>query len=259
MQNSAILQIYFKEINKYPLLTKGEEDDLILRAQFGETSAKDLLVMSNLRFVVTIARKLIVPQIELEDLIQEGNVGLIKSIEKFDPSRKVKFLSYAVWWIKQGMYSFINENSRTIRLALNQIRSNSAYKKKQDELIATTSDEYATPDDLGYLEHTHISLDELHGEMSIIEIIPNPNNEDPDRYLIAESLKKELDIMLGTLSEREVKILKLYYGIGFERAYTLDEVGDKMKLTRERVRQIKEITLNRLSLKPRFQALLRYL
>lgn len=253
------LQIYYKDINRYPLLTKEEEEDLIFRAKFGEEAAKSLLINSNLRFVVSIAKKFLVPNVEIDDLIQEGNIGLIRSIEKFDPSRKVKFLSYAVWWIKQAMYSYINENSRTIRLTLNQIRSNNAYKKMKNELEKLGIDS-VNMEDFDFYEHTQISLhDDVDGEISILETISNENADEPDRQLIAESLKRELDSMFKTLPERDRQILKLYYGVDCDRAYALGEIGDMLSLTRERVRQIKEIALNRLSLKPKFSTLVRYL
>jgi RNA polymerase primary sigma factor len=253
------LQIYYKQISKYDLLTREEEDNLILRAKFGEEEAKNCLINSNLRFVVSVAKKFVVPNVELQDLIQEGNIGLIKSIDKFDPSRGVKFISYAVWWIKQSMYSFINENSRTVRLSLNQIRSNNAFKKMKQEFedIGLGPDEI---DKFDFYEHVQVSLSrESEGDIPLIETIANQNTYEPDRQLIAESLIKEMEELFRSLSEREVQILKYYYGIGLERAYTLDEVGEKLNLTRERVRQIKELTLNRISLKQKFKKLIRYL
>jgi RNA polymerase primary sigma factor len=259
MQNTESLHIYFKDINKFPLLTKEQEEGLILRAQFGEEAAKDLLVLSNLRFVVTIAKKFVIPQVELEDLIQEGNMGLIKSIEKFNPNKNVKFLSYAVWWIKQAIYAYINEHSRTVRLSLNQIRDNNEYRKLKEEIVSQTSNEYAEPAGHSINEVSNLSLDEPIGDMNVLEVIPNNDVENPDRGLIAESLKSEITQMFSTLNDRESEILKLYYGIGIERALTLDEIGDRLGLTRERVRQIKEITLNRISLKPKYKALINYL
>ena len=257
---SPILQTYFKEINKYPLLSKEEEEKLILRAQFGDQDAKNLLVISNLRFVVTIAKKFVISKILLEDLIQEGNIGLLKSIDKFDPSKKVKFLSYAVWWIKQSIYSYLNEHSRTIRLSLNQIRDNNKYTKERENLIVSTENEHASPSDDFNYNNTHtFSIDDTIEDMNLIEIMEDPNFESPDRSLIAESLYFEIQKMLESLNEREQEILMLYYGIGYDRAYTLDEIGERLELTRERVRQIKELTLNRLSLKPKFKDLVHYL
>lgn len=256
---SKTLDVYFKDINKYSLLTKEEEENLILKAQFGDKRARDLLAISNLRFVVTIARKYQVAQVELEDLIQEGNMGLMKSIDKFDPTKKVKFLSYAVWWIKQSIFSFLNEHSRTIRLSLNQIRDNNKYMKQKEALALSTESEYLEPDGCFYSELTPVYIDEEIDDMTLIEVIPNESAEEPDRSLIAQSLKAEIEDMLSSLQDRERQILELYYGIGCDRAFTLDEIGDKLKLTRERVRQIKELTLNRLSLKPKYKVLVRYL
>lgn len=256
---STILQKYFKEINKYPLLTREEEKQHILRAQFGDQESKDLLVLSNLRFVVTIAKKFLIPQVTFEDLIQEGNIGLLKSIDKYDPSKKVKFLSYAVWWIKQGIYSFLNEHSRTIRLSLNQIRDNNRYMKEKNIAIAETKNEHAEPDNRNYKEIQSVYLNDTSRDLNLLEIIKNPEVEEPDRKLIVESLLLELNDMLKTLSDREKEILCLYYGINLERSFTLDEIGEKLNLTRERVRQIKELTLNRLSLKPKYKALVDHL
>lgn len=258
MQPKSI-QTYFKEINKYPLLTKEEEDIYILKAQFGDSKARDVLINSNLRFVITVAKKFLIQQVELEDLIQEGNIGLIRSIEKFDPKKQVKFLSYAVWWIKQGIYAFLNEHSRTIRLSLNQIRDNNKYQKEKDILITVSETENVSPDGFNYTEHVPVFLDMPINEMSLIEVIKNEDAPSPDQQLIVESLKAEVTEMLNSLSDRECEILKLYYGIDYDRAYTLDEIGEKLKLTRERIRQIKELTLNRLSLKSRFKTLIRYL
>lgn len=258
MQSKSI-SAYFKEINKFPLLTKEDEDTYILKAQFGDKKARDLLINSNLRFVVTVAKKFLVPNIEIEDLIQEGNIGLIKSIERFDPDKKVKFLSYAVWWIKQSIYAYLNEHSRTIRLSLNQIRDNNKYLKEKNSLVISSENENSQPDGLSFTELVPIYLDTPIDEMSLIEVIENTEAEKPDRQLIAESLKIEIADMLNSLEKREKEILALYYGIGHQRAYTLDEIGEHLSLTRERVRQIKELTLNRLGLKPKFKVLIRYL
>lgn len=237
---SKSLNSYLKEINKYPILSKEEELELILKAQFGDKTAIDKLIVSNLRFVITIAKKFITQGVELEDLIQEGNLGLITSIKKFDPKQNVKFLSYAIWWIKQSLFSYLNMNSRLIRLPVHIINEKSS---DQDILKLDT-------------ENCIISESD---DLNILDIIPNTNCNAPDHEIIQEALKYEIDEMLNCLNDKEQEIIKYYFGINKDRQYTLDEIGEKLNLTRERVRQIKELVLNRLSLKPKFKNLIEYL
>jgi len=254
------LQKYFKDVNKYPLLTKEQEEEAILKAKFGDLQARDLLVISNLRFVVSVAKKFIVPGVTIEDLIQEGNIGLLKSIDRFDPSKGVKFLSYAVWWIKQNIYHYLNENGRLIRLPLNRIRGNAKYIKEKDKLLV----EYgysSEPEDLEeYSELIQVNLDDKYDDsLSLLEAVEDTNSITPDFDIILESFKVEILDMLSMLEKREAEILKLYYGIGIDRPRTLDEIGEVFSLTRERIRQIKELTLNRVSLKPKFKDIIRLL
>lgn len=255
----STLQKYFKDVNKYPLLSKEEEELTLLKAKFGDEKAKQLLIVSNLRFVITIAKKFVLPNVSLEDLIQEGNIGLMKSIERYDSTKGVKFLSYAVWWIRQSIYFYLNENGRIVRLPLNKIRDNNKYTKEKDKIYSETGVDLIP--DMDFNEIIQVNLDDTLNDstFSALDVIQDTNSIEPDRELIISSLKEEIDYMLNSLEPREKEILKMYYGINYDRPKTLDEIGDILNLTRERIRQVKELTLNRLSLKPKFKNIIRYL
>ena len=260
-RESASLDKYLQEIGKESLITVEEEVELAQRIRKGDRQALERLTKANLRFVVSVAKQYQNQGLTLPDLINEGNLGLIKAAEKFDETRGFKFISYAVWWIRQSILQALAEQSRIVRLPLNQVgslnRINKAFSKFEQENERTPS-----PDELAdKLEITrekvtdslrvsgrHVSVDApfQDGEdNSLIDVLANHDTPDSDNVLINESLIKEIDRALATLTERERDILKSFFGIGVQEM-TLEEIGDQFDLTRERVRQIKEKAIRRL-------------
>jgi len=260
-RESASLDKYLQEIGKESLITVEEEVELAQRIRKGDRQALERLTKANLRFVVSVAKQYQNQGLTLPDLINEGNLGLIKAAEKFDETRGFKFISYAVWWIRQSILQALAEQSRIVRLPLNQVgslnRINKAFSKFEQENERTPS-----PDELAEkLEITrekvtdslrvsgrHVSVDApfQDGEdNSLIDVLANHDTPDSDNVLINESLIKEIDRALATLTDRERDILKSFFGIGVQEM-TLEEIGDQFDLTRERVRQIKEKAIRRL-------------
>ncbi len=261
-RESQSLEKYLQEIGKVELITPEEEVKLATLIKQGDQRALDRLTKANLRFVVSVAKQYQNQGLSLGDLINEGNLGLIKAAKRFDETRGFKFISYAVWWIRQSILQALAEQSRIVRLPLNRVgalnKIGKAYSTLEQEFEREPSaDELAEQLDMSLYEVSdtlkisgrHLSIDApfVHGEDSrLVDIMPNQNQPLPDHTLINESLKIEIQRALNTLSPRERDVLKLYYGLDQENPLTLEEIGEKFKLTRERVRQIKEKAIRRL-------------
>lgn len=274
-RESRSLDKYLQEIGKEELITAEEEVDLARKIKQGDQVALEKLTRANLRFVVSVAKQYQNQGLTLPDLINEGNLGLIKAAQRFDETRGFKFISYAVWWIRQSILQAIAEHSRIVRLPLNQVGSlnklNKAFSKLEQEYEREpTEEELATILDLPEdkvkdsisISGRHISMDAplISGEESTLyDVMENRDSPKADKALIMESLQQEIERTLDTLSEREKEIIKLYFGIGLNHGLTIDEIGEKFDLTRERVRQIKEKALKRLRQSTRSKLLRTYL
>ena len=273
-RESASLDKYLQEIGREDLITVEEEVELAQRIKKGDRKALDKLTKANLRFVVSVAKQYQNQGLSLPDLINEGNVGLIKAAEKFDETRGFKFISYAVWWIRQSILQALAEQSRIVRLPLNQVGSlnkiSKALSKFEQEHERRPSSEELAKElgvDEGKISDTlkvggrHISVDApfVEGEEnSLLDVLQDSNSPNADKELIDESLAKEIDRSLATLTERESDIIKMFFGIGYQEM-TLEEIGDKFGLTRERVRHIKEKAIRRLRNNSRSKLLKTYL
>ena len=273
-RESASLDKYLQEIGKEELITVEEEVELAQRIKKGDQEALEKLTKANLRFVVSVAKQYQNQGLSLPDLINEGNLGLIKAAEKFDETRGFKFISYAVWWIRQSILQALAEQSRIVRLPLNQVGSlnkiNKAFARFEQEHERTPSpEELATELELPKEKVTdtlrvagrHVSVDApfADGEdNSLLDVLVNPDSPNADRGLINESLSTEVDRALETLTDRERDIIKYFFGIGTSEM-TLEEIGEKFDLTRERVRQIKEKAIRRLRHSSRSKLLKSYL
>ncbi|MFA8433166.1 MAG: RNA polymerase sigma factor RpoD/SigA [Marinifilaceae bacterium] len=273
-RESASLDKYLQEIGKEDLITVEEEVELAQRIKKGDQRALEKLTRANLRFVVSVAKQYQNQGLSLPDLINEGNLGLIKAAEKFDETRGFKFISYAVWWIRQSILQALAEQSRIVRLPLNQVGSlnkiNKAFSKFEQEHERKPSPEELAESlelpadkvaDTLRVSGRHISVDApfVDGEdNSLLDVLVNDDSPIADRSLLNESLTKEIDRALATLTERESDIIKLFFGIGIQDM-TLEEIGEKFGLTRERVRQIKEKAIRRLRHTSRSKLLKSYL
>ena len=273
-RESASLDKYLQEIGKEDLITVEEEVDLAQRIKKGDKEALEKLTRANLRFVVSVAKQYQNQGLSLPDLINEGNLGLIKAAEKFDETRGFKFISYAVWWIRQSILQALAEQSRIVRLPLNQVGSlnkiNKAFARFEQEHERTPSpEELANELDIPKEKVTdtlrvsgrHVSVDApfADGEdNSLLDVLVNNDSPIADRGLINESLSTEVDRALSTLTDRERDIIKYFFGIGCSEM-TLEEIGEKFGLTRERVRQIKEKAIRRLRHSTRSKLLKSYL
>lgn len=273
-RESASLDKYLQEIGKEELITVEEEVELAQRIKKGDQRALEKLTKANLRFVVSVAKQYQNQGLSLPDLINEGNLGLIKAAEKFDETRGFKFISYAVWWIRQSILQALAEQSRIVRLPLNQVGSlnkiNKAYSRfEQEHERKPSAEELSTELDLPAekisdtlrVSGRHISVDApfVEGEAnSLLDVLINDDSPDADHSLINESLSREIDRALATLTERERDIIKLFFGIACQEM-TLEEIGEKFGLTRERVRQIKEKAIRRLRHTSRSKLLKTYL
>lgn len=260
-RESASLDKYLQEIGKEDLITVEEEVELAQRIRKGDQKALEKLTRANLRFVVSVAKQYQNQGLSLPDLINEGNLGLIKAAEKFDETRGFKFISYAVWWIRQSILQALAEQSRIVRLPLNQVGSlnkiNKAFSRfEQENERRPSPEELADSLDLPAekvadtlrVSGRHISVDApfVEGEdNSLLDVLVNDDSPIADRTLINESLSTEVERALSTLTERERDIIKLFFGINTQEM-TLEEIGEKFGLTRERVRQIKEKAIRRL-------------
>ena len=273
-RESASLDKYLQEIGKEDLITVEEEVELAQRIRKGDQKALEKLTRANLRFVVSVAKQYQNQGLSLPDLINEGNLGLIKAAEKFDATRGFKFISYAVWWIRQSILQALAEQSRIVRLPLNQVGSlnkiNKAFSRfEQENERRPSPEELADSLDLPAekvadtlrVSGRHISVDApfVEGEdNSLLDVLVNDDSPIADRTLINESLSTEVERALSTLTERERDIIKLFFGINTQEM-TLEEIGEKFGLTRERVRQIKEKAIRRLRHSSRSKLLKTYL
>ena len=260
-RESASLDKYLQEIGHEDLITVEEEVELAQRIRKGDQKALERLTKANLRFVVSVAKQYQNQGLSLPDLINEGNFGLIKAAEKFDETRGFKFISYAVWWIRQSILQAIAEQSRIVRLPLNQVGSvnkiNRILNKFEqeherrpsiDEIAASVDIPEDKIEDALKVNNRHISVDApfVDGEEnSLLDVLPNADAPTTDYALVAESLRNEINRALLTLNERERQIIEAFFGIN-QPEMTLEEIGDKYGLTRERVRQIKEKAIRRL-------------
>ena len=271
-RESASLDKYLQEIGREDLITV--EEELAQRIRKGDRVALEKLTRANLRFVVSVAKQYQNQGLSLPDLINEGNLGLIKAAEKFDETRGFKFISYAVWWIRQSILQALAEQSRIVRLPLNQVGSlnkiSKAFSKFEQENERRPSpeelaDELEIPvdkiSDTLKVSGRHISVDApfVEGEdNSLLDVLVNDDSPMADRTLVNESLSREIDRALSTLSEREKEIIQMFFGINHQEM-TLEEIGDKFNLTRERVRQIKEKAIRRLRQNTKSKLLKSYL
>ncbi|MEG1607862.1 MAG: RNA polymerase sigma factor RpoD/SigA [Mucinivorans sp.] len=273
-RESASLDKYLQEIGREELVTVEEEVELAQRIHKGDAEALEKLTKANLRFVVSVAKQYQNQGLTLPDLINEGNLGLIKAAEKFDETRGFKFISYAVWWIRQSILQALAEQSRIVRLPLNQVGSlnkiNKAFARFEQENERTPSPEELSRvldlprdkvADTLRVSGRHVSVDAPFAEgedNSLLDVLVNSDSPNADRSLINESLCTEIDRSLSTLTDRERDIVKSFFGIG-SAEMTLEEIGDEFGLTRERVRQIKEKAIRRLRHGSRSKLLKTYL
>jgi RNA polymerase primary sigma factor len=274
-RESQSLEKYLQEIGREELITAEEEVRLARKIREGDQNALDKLTKANLRFVVSVAKQYQNQGLSLPDLINEGNLGLIKAAKRFDETRGFKFISYAVWWIRQSILQALAEQSRIVRLPLNQVGSlnkiSKAYSKLEQEFEREPSPEELSKileipqekiSDTMRVSGKHVSMDApfVQGEdNSLIDVLENIDSPRADSHLMNESLQREIDRSLSTLTEREREVIKLFFGIGMNHGLTLEEIGAKFDLTRERVRQIKEKAIRRLRHKSRSKLLKAYL
>ena len=274
-RESQSLDKYLQEIGKVDLLTPEEEVILAQKIRDGDQLSLERLTKANLRFVVSVAKQYQNQGLSLGDLINEGNLGLIKAAQRFDETRGFKFISYAVWWIRQSILQALAEQSRIVRLPLNRVGSLNKISKTFSELEQKFERE-PTPEELAEvleistgevvdtlkISGRHVSMDApfVQGEEnSLLDVLENDGEDKPDSGLINDSLRREVQRALSTLTQREADVVTLYFGLNGEHAMTLEEIGEKFNLTRERVRQIKEKAIRRLRHTSRSKALKTYL
>jgi len=269
------LDKYLQEIGKVGLLTAAEEIELAIRIKKDDSIALEKLVKSNLRFVVSVAKQYQNQGLSIGDLINEGNLGLIKAAKRFDETRGFKFISYAVWWIRQSILQALAEQSRIVRLPLNRVgalnKIGKVYSNLEQEFEREPStSELANELDMDITDVSdalrnsgkHISMDAPFSrteESRLIDLIENEEQPSPDQSLMSDSLKEEIERTLSSLTEREAEVIRLYFGLNVEHSLTLEEIGEKFNLTRERVRQIKEKAIRRLRHTSRSKNLRSYL
>lgn len=274
-RDNLSLDKYLQEIGKVDLLTPDEEIELAVRIKKNDQKALEKLVKANLRFVVSVAKQYQNQGLTLGDLINEGNLGLIKAAKRFDETRGFKFISYAVWWIRQSILQALAEQSRIVRLPLNRVgalnKIGKAYNNLEQEFEREpNAQELAQELDMDISEVSDtlkisgraVSMDAPFSqgeENRLLDVLPNEEIPSPDFTLMSESLKSEIERALSTLSEREAEVIKLYFGLKKEHSLTLEEIGEKFNLTRERVRQIKEKAIRRLRHASRSKNLRSYL
>jgi RNA polymerase primary sigma factor len=275
-RESQSLDRYLQEIGKEELLTPIEEVELAKKIREGDEKALEKMVKANLRFVVSVAKQYQNQGLSLGDLINEGNLGLIKAAKRFDETRGFKFISYAVWWIRQSILQALAEQSRIVRLPLNRVgtltKIGKAYNQLEQQFEREpTAEEIATALEMETsdinaalkLQGRHVSVDapfsKTDEKNSLLDVLVNAENPSPDEKLMRDSLKKEVERILLTLTEREADVIRLYFGLEGGHALTLEEIGEKFNLTRERVRQIKEKAIRRLRHASRSKYLRAYL
>lgn len=274
-RESQSLDKYLQEIGKVDLITADEEVQLAKRIQQGDQRALEKLTKANLRFVVSVAKQYQNQGLTLGDLINEGNLGLIKAGQRFDETRGFKFISYAVWWIRQSILQALAEQSRIVRLPLNRVGSLNKISKafslleQQFEREPTAAELAEVLDmtvndveDTMKVSGRHVSMDAPFAdgeENSLLDVLQDEDQIRPDNGLMSESLRREVERALSTLTKREADVLRFYFGLGGIPPLTLEEIGEKFSLTRERVRQIKEKSIRRLRNTSRSRALKVYL
>ena len=274
-RETASLDKYLQEIGKVELITAEEEVELAQKIKAGDQRALEKLTKANLRFVVSVAKQYQNQGLTLPDLINEGNLGLIKAAQRFDETRGFKFISYAVWWIRQSILQALAEQSRIVRLPLNKIGSINKINKtyaflEQAHERAPSAEEIAKELDMtiNYVKESlknsgrHVSMYAplVEGEDSnLYDVLNSGESPNPDRVLLHESLRTEIERALETLTPREADVVRLYFGLGDQHAMTLEEIGETFDLTRERVRQIKEKAIRRLKHTSRSKILMTYL
>jgi RNA polymerase primary sigma factor len=276
-RETASLDKYLQEIGRVELITAQEEVELARRIKDGDKAALEKLTKANLRFVVSVAKQYQNQGLTLPDLINEGNVGLIKAAQRFDETRGFKFISYAVWWIRQSILQALAEQARIVRLPLNKIgtinKINRAYSELEQRLERPPSAEEmaefldcSVEDVRNSIGNTgrHVSMDAplLQGDdtsSSMYDVLPNDSLPGPEKNLVIESLRKDIERSLCTLTLREGEVVRLYFGLNGISPLTLEEIGDQFELTRERVRQIKEKAIRRLKHTARSRTLKTYL
>ena len=274
-RESQSLDKYLQDIGREELITAEEEVELARKIKAGDQRALEKLTRANLRFVVSVAKQYQNQGLSLPDLINEGNLGLIKAARRFDETRGFKFISYAVWWIRQSILQALAEQSRIVRLPLNQVGSlnkiNKAYSKLEQQYEREPSAEELAEildlpidkvSDTMKVSGRHVSMDAPFAngeESSLLDVLVNADSPKADNGLMNESLSREIDRALSTLTDRERDVVKLFFGIGLNHGLTLEEIGDKFDLTRERVRQIKEKAIRRLRHSSRSKLLQQYL
>jgi RNA polymerase primary sigma factor len=274
-RESQSLDKYLQEIGKVDLITSDVEVELAKRIREGDQIALEKLTKANLRFVVSVAKQYQNNGLSLGDLINEGNLGLIKAAKRFDETRGFKFISYAVWWIRQSIMQALAEQSRIVRLPLNRVGSLNKISKTFSDLeqkfqrepsaeeladVLQISQEEVT--DTMKISGRHVSMDApfVNGEENnLLDVLTNENDVTPDSALMIDSLRREVQRALATLTQRESDVIAYYFGLNGETAMTLEEIGEKYNLTRERVRQIKEKATRRLRLNSRSKTLRTYL
>ena len=269
------LDLYLREIGETPLINAAEEVRLAQLIKLGDHGALEKLTKANLRFVVSVAKQYQNQGLSLADLINEGNIGLIKAAKRFDETRGFKFISYAVWWIRQAILQSLAEQSRIVRLPLNRVGT----LHKIGKISSSLEQEYGrepSPDEIARelelsavevsdtlkISNSHLSLDapfSVSEDNSLMDVLEDEYQPAPDEDLLTESLRLEIERALDTLSAREAEVINLYFGLNSEKALTLEEIGTRFNLTRERVRQIKEKAIRRLRHASRSKSLRAYL
>jgi RNA polymerase primary sigma factor len=261
-RDNLSLDKYLQEIGKLKMITAEEEVDLARRIHDGDLNARDRLINANLRFVVSVSKQYQNNGMSLPDMINEGNLGLIKAAERFDETKGFKFISYAVWWIRQHIMVALLEQSRIVRLPLNRYSHINKIKKtinlleqkyeREPTVLEITQALDLAPDDVtAAIQNAvrYISMDApliQDEEINMYDVLLNDGSSSPDKELLANSLRKEIDRVLNTLTQREANIIGLFFGLNGKRVHTLEEIGQNYNLTRERVRQIKERAIKRL-------------
>jgi len=274
-RDTPSLDKYLHEIGKVDLISAEEEVSLARRIRGGDDKALEKLIKANLRFVVSVSKQYQNQGLSLPDLIDEGNVGLIKAAQRFDETRGFKFISYAVWWIRQSILQALAEQSRIVRLPLNKIGSINKINRKFSELEQLYEREPSVQEIAEVLEMAaddvkesiksagrHVSMDAPiieDEDNTLYDVLLNKDTPSPDKALLNDSLRKEIERVLSILTYREANILKLYFGLNSKYQYTLEEIGEEFNLTRERVRQIKEKAIKRLKNATRCKLLKTYL
>lgn len=260
--NSISIKNYFKDLRKIEPISGNDQTALAIKAKAGDRDAMDKLIKCNLRFVLTIAKEYQYGNVDIEDLINEGNIGLIKAVDRFDATKGFKFISYAVWWVRQSIMQYIYENGNMVRLPINKINVIGKVNKASEQLYheldrEPTSEEIQaitnfSAEDIksSYMDTARcFSIDQKISDDSDTElgdIIPGETMEDIEVKLNGESLKHEINSVLTTLTERESQILNYYFGLNGSKEMSLKEIGDNLDLTNERVRQIKELALKKM-------------